>query len=105
MAKVKTKKVEWTDTEVYNFIKQELSAKEIMDRTGISFGTLKNKYIDVVVDDKVYNVEGIKQIVNPPKVSKKGAILISKSYLPGFVSGQEFDVALTKDKITLTKIK
>lgn len=103
----KRKNVGWNENEIFEYIKNGTSASEIIKSTGISLGTLRDKYVKLTqAEQKFYPVPDLVSPAKNPKVSKNHSILISRANVPDqFVAGDTFDISSTKDSITLKKRK
>ena len=103
----KRKNVGWNENEIFEYIKKGTSAKQIIESTGISLGTLRDKYVKLTQSEqKFYPVLDLVSPPKNPKVSKNHSILISRANVPDhFQEGDEFDLTSTKDSITLKKRK
>ena len=91
---------------VFDLIREGKTADEILQQTGISRTSLLKKYIHLVQKEgQGYPVANLFSAPKYPKISKRGGVLITNSWLEGapFAIGQEFDVSFTKDGITLKK--
>jgi hypothetical protein len=107
MIMAKKKEGRWTDKEVFEYIRAEASADNIVEETGISLGTLQKKVLMVQMEDgKVYNIKNIIQAARPIKFTKNRCIFITSPWLTDtdYEAGDEFSISLAKNKITLTKI-
>ena len=105
---MRKKPIRWTDKEIFKLIREQTPAKQIMEQTGISLMTLQKKYLEVVqTDKKFYASDGLLAGSKPARMTGLGNISIPKSQLrdASFVQGDEFEVAVSANKIVLTKKK